>query len=65
VAGTAALVLASGRAASYGDEDGTWDAGEVQECLEKTADDLGTAGPDIYFGHGLVDAGEAATGIEG
>ncbi len=33
------------------------------ETLYNTADDLGVTGWDQYYGYGLVDAGEAATGI--
>jgi subtilisin len=51
VAGTAALVLAS-------DLNLTND--EVRQRLKVTADDLGAAGWDQYFGFGLVDADEAA-----
>ncbi len=47
VTGTLALVLAAGRSTNL--------------CL--SADDLPPAGVDIYTGCGLVDAGEAATGI--
>jgi len=61
VAGTAALVLASGRAAHYGDFDNVWEKGEVIACLVATADDLGD---DYYYGNGLVDAEEAATGTQ-
>ena len=47
VTGTLALVLAAGRSPNL--------------CL--SADDLPPAGTDIYTGCGLVDAGEAVTGI--
>ena len=50
VSGTAALVIASGIASG---------ASAVRDQLDKTAEDLGTAGRDDYFGYGLVDA-EAA-----
>ena len=49
VAGTAALVIASGE-------------GDVRQCLKDTADDLGAAGKDNLYGYGLVDADEAALG---
>ena len=48
VAGTAALVIASG--------------GDVRQCLQDTADGLGAAGKDNLYGYGLVDADEAAMG---
>ena len=48
VAGTAALVIAAG--------------GDVRQCLQDTADDLGAAGKDNLYGYGLVDADEAALG---
>ena len=54
VAGTAALVIASGQATGP-------DA--VRAALEGTADDLGVPGEDDLYGHGLVDAEEAATGV--
>ncbi|TSC71465.1 MAG: serine protease [Parcubacteria group bacterium Gr01-1014_70] len=47
VAGVAALVIANGNATSPVD---------VRTALQTTADDLGTAGRDDYFGHGLVNA---------
>jgi PKD repeat protein len=47
VAGTAALVIASGE-------------GDVRPCLQQTADDLGAPGKDNLYGYGLVDADEAA-----
>ena len=53
VAGTAALVLAAGRAAT---------PEEVRSRLLATADDLGVDGFDNWYGYGLVDAEEAATG---
>ena len=37
---------------------------DVQGTLESTADDLGAAGRDDFYGHGLVDAEEAATGTQ-
>jgi subtilisin family serine protease len=43
VAGTAALVIASS-------------GGDVRQCLQATADDLGVAGRDDLYGYGLVDA---------
>ncbi len=55
VAGTAALVLEAMSSMS---------PDEVQGLLEDTADDLGSGGWDVYYGHGLVDAEEAVTGSE-
>ncbi len=50
VAGTAALVIASGVSGNAA----------VRQRLQSTADDLGTAGRDSWYGYGLVDADEAA-----
>jgi len=50
VAGTAALVIASG----------VTGVGEVRLRLQETADDLGDLGRDTKYGYGLVDADEAA-----
>ena len=50
VAGVAALIFASG----------VESASEVRTILQATADDLGTAGQDYWYGFGLVDADEAA-----
>lgn len=36
--------------------DGMWDPVEVRNRLHDTANDLGVAGPDKYFGYGLVNA---------
>jgi len=47
VAGTAALVIAIYPSKT---------PAEVQTLLQKTADDLGATGTDIYYGYGLVDA---------
>jgi subtilisin family serine protease len=46
VAGTAALVIAAGE-------------GNVRQCLQNTAEDLGDGGRDNLYGYGLVDADEA------
>ena len=54
VAGTAALVIASGVA----------DSNQVRSNLQSTADDKGTSGKDNLYGYGLVDAEEAVTGIQ-
>ena len=60
VAGTAALVIASGIT------DGEYDSGngnindEVRTRLQVTADNLGASGFDYLYGYGLVDADEAA-----
>lgn len=62
VAGTAALVIASGRADS--NADGITTPEEVREGLRATADDLGFSGWDSQYGYGLVDAQQAATGVE-
>ncbi|MBI2919062.1 MAG: S8 family peptidase [Chloroflexi bacterium] len=62
-AGTAALVLASAVLAQFDlDGNGTYSAAEVRAALKATADDLGAAGLDTWYGYGLVDAAEAATG---
>ncbi|MBI2832322.1 MAG: S8 family peptidase [Chloroflexi bacterium] len=53
VAGTAALVIASG----------VTGPDQVRAQLQNTADDMGAAGPDNQYGYGLVDAEEAVTGI--
>ncbi len=55
VSGAAALVLAAGRANTPDD---------VRAILQSTADDLGAEGRDAWYGWGLVDAEEAATGAQ-
>jgi subtilisin family serine protease len=55
VAGAAALI----RSAHPG-----WTVAQIRSSLTTTADDLGTAGFDYFFGHGLVDAEESVTGIQ-
>lgn len=50
VAGVAALVIANGNATS---------PNAVRAALETTADDLGIAGIDAYYGNGLVNAASA------
>jgi len=50
VAGTAALVIASG----------ITDENQVRLRLQQTADDLGETGRDSHYGFGLVNAAEAA-----
>jgi len=58
VAGTAALVIASGM---VNDTDGRYGvANEVWYRMGTTAEDLGTPGWDFYYGHGVVNADEAA-----
>jgi len=57
VAGTAALVIASGITDANGDGKIN---DEVRLRLQETADDLGPAGWDSKYGYGLVDADEAA-----
>jgi hypothetical protein len=52
VAGTAALVIASGVSGNTA----------VRDRLQTTADDLGATGLDTWYGYGLVDADEAAGG---
>jgi subtilisin len=52
VAGTAALVIASGTTSNTA----------VRQRLQTTADDLGATGRDNLYGYGLVDADEAAGG---
>jgi serine protease len=47
VSGVAALVWA---------HKPTWTNAQVREALERTAQDLGAAGRDNYYGHGLVQA---------
>ena len=54
VAGTVALVISSG----------VTDASQVRNILQNTADDLGETGKDSLYGYGLVDAEEAATGVQ-
>ena len=55
VAGTAALVIAAGYTG----------AAAVRTRLRQTADDLGDAGRDNFYGYGLVDADGAAIGPTG
>lgn len=55
VAGTAALVIASGVSGPA----------NVRAKLQSTADDLGPAGWDPYYGYGLVDAAKAASSSPG
>ncbi len=52
VAGTAALIIAAGYA-------------DVRGRLTATADELGAPGRDTWYGHGLVDADEAAESTGG
>ncbi|MDP3014229.1 MAG: S8 family serine peptidase, partial [Candidatus Subteraquimicrobiales bacterium] len=59
VAGTAALVLTTSVGSWDLDNDAIWDPIEVQNKLEATAEDLGTAGRDNLYGSGLVDAEKA------
>jgi len=70
VAGTAALIIASGEAGekawntyygtTYTNGDGIWKPSEITNALTATATDLGTAGKDNYYGYGLVNAFKAA-----
>ncbi|MDP3057340.1 MAG: S8 family peptidase [bacterium] len=59
VAGVAALALTTSIGTWDLDGDGVWDPVEVQNKLERTAEDLGAEGRDNLYGAGLVDA-EAA-----
>ncbi len=62
-AGTAALVLAAPVLALFdSDANGSYSASEVRAALRATADELGAAGVDTFYGYGLVDAKEATTG---
>lgn len=64
-AGTVALVLATAVPLIYdADSDGAWDPAEVRAALQTTADNLGAAGHDNFYGYGLIDAEESATGIQ-
>lgn len=64
-AGTVALVLATAVPLIYdADSDGVWDPAEVRATLQATADDLGTAGHDNFYGYGLVDGEESVTGTQ-
>ena len=60
VAGSAALVFASGLVTNNDGKNGL--AREVRVRLRQTADHMGVAGRDKYYGYGLVDAEQAATG---
>lgn len=63
VSGTVALVLATTIPATYdANKNGKWDPTEVQNRLQKTATNLGTAGWDKYTGYGLVNAYAAVGG---
>jgi subtilisin len=62
VAGTAALVIASGVVADTNSNGRVND--EVRARMNETADDLGDPGRDPQFGYGLVDADEAAASPE-
>ncbi len=57
VAGTAALIIASGIADANGNG---YINDDVRLRLQQTADDLGDDGKDSQYGYGLVDAFEAA-----
>src|SRR3989344_757460 len=65
VAGVVALALATAVQTAYDvDLDGLWDPAEVRAALQATADDLGAAEHDNFYGYGLVDAEESATGSQ-
>jgi len=54
VTGTVALVMASG----------TTGVDNIRSRLQTAADDIGDLGKDELYGYGLVDAEEAATGVQ-
>lgn len=60
VTGAAALVLTTAIVGWDLDGNGIWSPAEVQNKLEKTAEDLGMSGRDNLFGFGLVNAEKAA-----
>lgn len=60
VAGTAALVIASGITDANGNGKINDD---VRQKLTATADDLGAAGRDLWYGFGLVNAAKAAGSV--
>lgn len=64
VAGVVAQMLAAKvvPAAADTDNSGALSATEVRLYLQATADDLGGAGRDVFYGYGLADAQEAVTG---
>lgn len=64
VAGTIALLLSMPVGSWDVDSDGFWDPVEVRVNLQTVSDDLGPAGFDNFYGYGLVDAEEAATGVQ-
>ncbi len=65
VSGAAAVVLATPVKELYDwNLNGAWDPDEIKALLKNTADDLGSPGPDPYFGYGLVDVEESATGYQ-
>ncbi len=69
VSGTVALVISlditSEQFVGYDlNGDGKWDTWEARNRLRDTADDLGEAGRDVFYGYGLVDAQEAVTGVQ-
>jgi len=69
VSGTVALFIAlnitQGVFAGYDlNGNGKWDSWEARNRLRDTADDLGVAGKDVFYGYGLVDAQEAVTGVQ-
>ncbi|MBI2303219.1 MAG: S8 family peptidase [Chloroflexi bacterium] len=63
VVGAAALVIKSGLLTDL-NGDGKIDNVDVRLRLQSTSDDLGAAGRDNAYGYGLVDAQEAATGVQ-
>lgn len=65
VAGTVALLLATNIPTKADlDRNRKWSVAELQNHLKQTADDFGIAGKDVFYGHGLIDAGEAVTGLQ-
>lgn len=64
-AGAAALILGTTVPTAYdANNNGSWDPAEVRTVLQDTADDLGSAGHDNFYGYGLVDAEESTTGSQ-
>ena len=62
---SAACPLVSGVAALVLSVNGSLSSSEVQSILETTATDMGTAGFDVQFGHGRVDADDALLAAQG
>jgi subtilisin family serine protease len=58
-----AAPLVTGVAALLWSKNTTWTRDQVRTRLQSTAVDLGTAGRDVYFGYGRVDAPRALYGV--